>query len=214
MDYISLIICSVPILLIISGYLKRFIEKLRQEELQRQSAINYLKNHNSSPSLKLQLLIDESTKYQDTWGKLLSFKFNSTVTNTLSLIIFIPITFVSCFVLEFNVRAFSTFFGTNELFPKYDSESLRFFCNGARIAGIIITTIIFVPIKRKEIGFLFGLIYLISSFFLPSEIHFNEFVIVIYKGFTSYIGGIFGMIKCHTVDYYFTAVFLHCSPMK
>ncbi|WP_428231609.1 hypothetical protein [Flavobacterium sp.] len=190
---LDIIVCIVPLILIILSFLTRFFKRLQQEELQRQLDITYLNRNNSSPLL-LQQLIKKSIKYQNTWGKIFSFKFNLKAINTLKLIAFIPVTILTCLLLELTIRMSSTYFGTNELYPKHDSESIRFFCNCVRIVGIIFSSIVFIPSKHKKVGFILGFIYFISSFFLPSEIHLGELTIVIYKGFTSYIGGIFGMI--------------------
>jgi hypothetical protein len=99
-------------------------------------------------------------------------------------------------LLEFTVRMLSTYLGGNidSLYPKYDSEAIRFFCNGTRLIVIIFSALAFIPTKYKGIGFLFGFVYFIGSLFFPSEIYLGEFTIIIYKGFTSFIGGVFGIL--------------------
>ncbi|MBP4137148.1 hypothetical protein [Flavobacterium geliluteum] len=124
------------------------------------------------------------------------FLFNSKVKNVLKLIVFIPVTFIACVLLEFTVRTLGIYFEGNidNTYPKNDSEAIRFFCNCIRLITITSSAFVFIPTKHKGINFLFGFLYLFIAFLLPNEIHVSNFTIVIYKGFTSFIGGLFGIL--------------------
>lgn len=176
-------------------FVPSYIIKWHEEEKKRQQRMKFL-----SGLYDLEKELEEISKKSDSYQKSifsLVYRIDYTIKffEVLKIVFAVPVAVAICLLVEIPFRIMiSLFTGVEDMYLD-SSEPMRFFITGVRVFWIILSVYALLPDKYRMAGYIAGLAYIASMFFLPLKIPLLDIgTIYIYKGFTATIGAVIGLV--------------------